>query len=279
MSIDEKYISDAEIILSHRYDNGSDYWSTDDRKLLKGAPYTTLESMLYLLELGMPSDNKVMRDTANLIFSNWRQDGKIKVYSGGIYPCHTALAINVLCHMGYSDDDRIKKSFNYFLDTQQADGGWKCNKYSFGRGEETVYSTPYTTLVVLDLFRFSPYFNNNPQLDRAVNFLLEHWIIRRPISPCHYGIGKLFMQIQYPFRGYSLFYYVYVLSFYNIAKNDERFLEALEMLRQKTVNGKIYVERAVPKLAGLNFCKKGEISELATKRYEEILNNIKSHET
>ena len=83
------------------------------------------------------------------------------------------------------------------------------------------------------------------------------------------------MQIQYPFRGYSHFYYVYVLSFYNIAKNDERFLEALEMLRQKTVNGKIYVERAVPKLAGLNFCKKGEISELATKRYEEILNNIK----
>lgn len=62
MSIDEKYISDAEIILSHRYDNGSDYyyWSTDDRKLLKGAPYTTLESILYLLELGMPSDNKVM---------------------------------------------------------------------------------------------------------------------------------------------------------------------------------------------------------------------------
>ena len=96
MSIEEKYISDAEIILSHRYDNGSDYWSTDDRKLLKGAPYTTLESILYLLELGMQSDNKVMRDTANLIFSNWRQDGKIKVYSGGIYPCHTALAINVL---------------------------------------------------------------------------------------------------------------------------------------------------------------------------------------
>ena len=26
--------------------------------------------------------------------------------------------------------------------------------------------------------------------------LLEHWTIKRPISPCPYGIGKLFMQIN-----------------------------------------------------------------------------------
>ncbi len=61
MSIESKYISDMETILSHRYDNGADYWTTADHKLLKGAPYTTLESILYLLELGIPTDDEVMR--------------------------------------------------------------------------------------------------------------------------------------------------------------------------------------------------------------------------
>lgn len=273
--MEQQYMADVEAILSHRYDNGADYWTTPDHKLLKGAPFTTLESALYLLELGVPPEDEVMKHVAALIFDGWREDGRIKVSpTGGIYPCHTALAVNVLCRMGYADDERVKKSFDYFLATQQQDGGWKCNKYSFGRGEETAYSTPYTTLEVLDLFRYARVLNKEQRLDRAVEFLLEHWVIRKPISPCHYGIGSRFMQIEYPFRGYGLFYYVYVLSFYDRAKADPRFLEAFEALRSKTVHGEVPVERVVPKLGALRFCKKGGTSELATRRYQEILRNL-----
>ena len=114
-----------------------------------------------------------------------------------------------------------------------------------------------------------------PALDKAVDFLLEHWTIRKPIGPCHYGIGTLFMQVEYPFRSYNFFSYVYILSFYNRAKEDKRFLEALKTLESKMVDGQIVVERVVPKLAGLFFCKKGEASPLATKRYHEILKNLK----
>ena len=157
--------------------------------------------------------------------------------------------------MGYSQDQRVQNSFQYFLNTQEDDGGWKCYKYSFGRGEETNYSTPNTTLIVLDAFRFTKHFNENKALDKAVHFLLEHWVIRKPISPCHYGIGKLFMQVEYPFRGYNLFHYVYVLQ-------------------SKLLDGQIVVERVVPKLAKLSFCEKGKPSALATQRYQEILMNI-----
>ena len=54
------------------------------------------------------------------------------------------------------------------------------------------------------------------------------------------------MQIEYPFRGYNLFYYVYVLSHYENARKDMRFLEAFHALEQKTENGKIPVERCSP---------------------------------
>lgn len=277
MAIDKQYASDVEAILSHRYDNGSDLWTTPDKRLLKGAPFSTLESALFLLELGMEPTDPLLREAAELLFSTWQEDGRFKLYpKGSIYPCHTAHAANVLCHMGYAGDIRLQKTFRHFLDIQYIDGGWRCNKFSFGRGPETEYSNPFSTLTALNAFRFSDYLNKEPALDKAVDFLLEHWTIRKPIGPCHYGIGTLFMQVEYPFRNYNLFVYVYVLSFYDRAKEDKRFHEALEMLESKMSDGQIVVERVVPKLAGLSFCKKGKPSQLGTKRYHEILKNLSS---
>jgi len=275
MAVEEQYSSDVEVILSHRYDNGADYWTTPDKRLIKGAPFSTLESVLFLLELGMEPTEPLLKETTELIFSTWREDGRFKLYpQGAIYPCHTANAANVLCHMGYASDVRLQKTFQHLLDTQYIDGGWRCNKFSFGRGPETEFSNPLPTLTALDAFRFSNYLNKEQALDHAVDFLLAHWTIRQPIGPCHYGIGTLFMQTEYPFRNYNLFVYVYVLSFYNRAKDDRRFLEALKTLESKMVEGQIVVERVNQKLAGLSFCKKGEPSALGTIRYHEILKNL-----
>lgn len=79
------------------------------------------------------------------------------------------------------------------------------------------------------------------------------------------------MQVEYPFRNYNLFLYVYVLSFYNCAKKNNRFLEALKILESKMIGNKIVVESVVPKLSKLSFCKKGESSEIAKTHYYEIL--------
>ena len=67
-----------------------------------------------------------------------------------------------------------------------------------------------------------------------------------------------------------------MLSFYDAAKHDPRFLEALAVLQSKLKDGQMVVERPHAKLAKLSFCKKGEPSELATKRYETILSNLES---
>ncbi len=275
MTTKNKYLSDVDIILSHRHDNGADFWATPDKRLLKGAPFTTIECPLYLLELGISPDDPVMKETANLLFSVWQPDGRFKIFpKGSIYPCQTIAVAQTLCYMGHAKDKRLAQTFKHLLDTQYPDGGWRCNKFSFGRGPETEYSNPNPTLIALDAFRYTDGFNGEPALEKAVEFLLRHWTIKLPIGPCHYGIGTLFMQVEYPFRNYNLFEYVYVLSFYKKAINDSRFLEAFELLKSKTVNGQLIVERVVPKLAKLSFCKKGKPSELATKRYNEILNNL-----
>ena len=275
MAVENKYQNDVDIVLSHRHDLGADFWTTLDKRLAKGSPFSCMDSALMLLELGMEPSDPILREVAELFFSIWKKDGRFKLYpTGGILPCHTAYAANLMCRLGYVEDERIQTTLRHFLDTPYTDGGWRCNKFSYGRGPETEYSNPLPTLNALDAFRHSAYLNNEPKLDKAVEFLLAHWRIRTPIGPCQYGMGSRFMQVEYPLWGYSLFQYVYVLSFYDAAKKDERFLEAHHALQDKLVDGVIIVERSVPKLAKLKFCRKGQPSELATKRYNEILTNI-----
>lgn len=275
MAVEQQYLSDVEAILSHRYDLGADYWTTPDKRLIKGAPFSTLECVMYLLELGMEPCAPVLKEAIELILSTWREDGRFQLSAkGAIYPCHTNHAAQVLCQAGLAEDDRVQKTLEHMLQTQQPDGGWRCNKFSFGRGPETEHSNPHPTLMALNAFRFTKQLNTNAALDLAVEFLLMHWEVKKPIGPCHYGIGSLFMQLEYPYRGYNLFEYVYVLSFYRRARGDKRFLEALNALSSKAPDGQIIVERAVPKLAKLHFCTPQKVSGPASGRYREIMQNM-----
>lgn len=175
--------------------------------------------------------------------------------------------------MGYTQDERTRKTLRRPLEVQSDDEGLRCNKFSFGCSPKTGSSNPRSTLAVLNTFRFTDTLNREPALDKVVDFLLKHWMIKKPIGPCHYGIDTLFMQVECPLRDYNLLQYVYVLSFYNRAKKDKRFLEALAALRVRLTNAEVVVERVVPRLAKLSSCQKGKPSEPAAMRYQEILAN------
>lgn len=275
MTVPRRFQPDVEAILARRHENGGDLWATSDGRLGVGSPFSTLECALMLTELGMDPSESVLKKTGELVLRSWREDGRFRLApKSAIYPCHTAGAAAILCRLGYASDVRLKKTFDHLLEIRHTDGGWRCNTYKFGRGPETNFSNPGPTLVALDAFRFTDLLNHDVRLDRAVKFLLDHWATRKPLGPCHYGIGALFMKVEYPFLRYNLFYYVYVLSFYNVAKRDRGFQDALRALESKRVDGKIVVENPNRKLAGFLFCKKGEPSELATRRYREILRNL-----
>ena len=273
MAVAAQYQADVEAILATRRDNGADYWATPDRRLSKGGPFSTIEAPALLMELGVGSSAQVLRGTAKLLLSTWREDGRFRLSpSGAIYPCHTINAARVLSLLGYGSDVRLHRTFDHLLDTLHDDGGWRCKKFSFGRGPETEFSNPGPTLLALDALRLAGLADSVPA--SAVEVLLGHWVSREPLGPCHFGIGTLFLQVEYPFSSYNLFGYVHVLSFYDQAKHDPRFREALAVLESKLVNDQIVVERVHRRLAGLTFCRKGEPTELGTARYQEILANV-----
>lgn len=274
--VSKKYISDVEFVLARRHDNGADFWASADGRLAVGEPFSTLTSLLVLHELKMARTHEAVRGALQLIRGAQRDDGRYRLApSGALYPCATAAAARVLCRFAQARDHRLQQTLVHLLETQHDDGGWRCNKFPYGRGPETEFSNPGVTLSVLDVFRFTDQVNKNPDLDRAVDSLLDHWVVRRPMGPCHFGIGTLFLQVEFPFLRYNLFNYVYVLSFYDRAKDDPRYLEALRVLESKLdARGRVVVERPNRRLAGLSFCAAGRPSDLATARYHEIVKKL-----
>ncbi len=277
MTIPKQCQVDVKAILARRHCNGGDYWASSNGGVYYGSPFSTIECLLVLSDLGMNSDNPIVKRTGECILSRWREDGRFRAAPGGaIYPCHTTGAARALCRAGYARDKRLERTFEHLLSTAHTDGGWRCSKFMFGRGPETEFSNPGPTLNALDAFRFSRRLNKERELDRAVEFLLGHWETRKPLGPCHFGIGTLFMKVEYPLLRYNLLNYVHILSFYDRARRDSRFREALQALQSRMRDGKVVVENSHRELASLSFCRKGLPSEPATHTYRQIMQNLRN---
>lgn len=277
MAVPKDYEEDVAAILARRHDNGADHWATPDGRWGKGSPYSTFDCALMLHELGVARSNPVLKGAAQVFLASWQEDGRFRPFPRGtIYPCHTANAARVLGRLGYARDRRLKRTYEHLFETQHEDGGWRCNTVKLGRSPETDASNPGVTLGVLDAFRFTPHAGTDRRLDAAVATLLAHWKSRVPRGPCHFGIGTLFSKLEYPFLRYNLFYYVHVLSFYRSARKSPAFRQALAALEAKLAGGKVVVENPNRGIARLAFCRKGEPSRAATKRYREILKNVRS---
>ena len=98
--------------------------------------------------------------------------------------------------------------------------------------------------------------------------------VPEPIGPCHFGMGTLFNKTEFPFFRYNIFYYTYVLSFYQKATKDKKFKEAYLKLKTKLKDGEMVIENPIRLLANLDFCKKEKPSLLATKRFLQIEKNL-----
>lgn len=276
MTRKQQYKNDVTFLLSKQHTNGGELWACADGSIGKGSPFSTRDVASMLRELGYTRQDSIVKNIAELLFQHQQPDGRFKSSSSGaIYPCHTIGTTRVLCWLGYSKDKRLRKTFDYLLSIQEEDGGWKCNKFSFGRGPETIHSNPGTTLEALDALRFRDEEIIRQAANRAVAFLLWHGEYKLPVGPCHFGIGSLFKQTEFPFFRYNLFYYTYVLSFFPEATHDKRFKQYFKLLSSKLQDGKLIIENPNRHLAHLQFCMKSQPSELATRRFREIEKNVR----
>jgi len=264
----------VRVVADKRRDNGGDFWATPDGRWGTGSPFSTFDCVLILHELGVPKSDRLLTGAADVLLAAVAEDGRIRpAPKGTVYPCHTANAARALGRLGHGRDKRLAKTFERLLETRHEGGGWRCNRAKLGKSAATDASNPGVTLAALDALRFTRH-RDDERLDAAVRTLLSHWKTKAPLGPCGFGIGTLFSQIEYPFLRYNLFYWVYVLSFYPKAVRSREYRQALKLLESKLEDGRVPIENPNRRLAKLAFCRKGETSRAATRRYREILANV-----
>jgi hypothetical protein len=265
-------------ILERERVNGGPCWSRADGNIHAPAGFSTLLVLNVLGELGATStSDRLIADGCELVFGYQTADGAFRYApASSKLACIAGQALAGLGRLGLGRDPRAEAGYDWLLESQREDGGWRCPTVKLGTSPETDASNPGATLFVLDAFRFR---RNTPEqeerLGAGVDSLLRHWQSRAPLGPCHFGIGSRFLQVEYPFWRYNLFYYVYVLSHYPGVREDERFADALDRLATHVSDaGEITVDAPPREWRRYAFARKGEASELATRRWQEIRANL-----
>jgi hypothetical protein len=269
------YNSEVQEIIALSNINGGLYWSRNDGDIHAPTGFSTIDVLNTLGEIGVHfNDFEIIQKAIDFIFNLYDPKGCFRYSSkSSKLPCITARILTAFGRLGYMTDDRIERCFQYFLDTQQKDGGWRCATVKLGKSPETDSSNPGTTLYILDAFRFRKNSTSEcSQLNQAIEFLLSHWETRLPLGPCNFGIGSRFLSVEYPFLRYNLFYYVYILSKYKMANKDNRYNKALNILLLSTENDKLVLTNPHKSWRKYSFAQKNQHSEIATRRLQEIIN-------
>jgi hypothetical protein len=86
----------------------------------------TWRQLSYLVEkYGMTREHPSIENAAEFLFTKQTDEGDFRgIYSNQYSHPYTAIILETLIHAGYEKDRRVKDTFDWFLRTQQNEGGW-----------------------------------------------------------------------------------------------------------------------------------------------------------
>jgi hypothetical protein len=195
--------------------------------------------LFILADIGLTFKDISLESLAEEIFRFQRQDGSFVIPPNveDTYFCMSAIFISSLARMGYREDPRIEKYIRLALNSQSNDGGWYCHYFGYDPGVE---SCPMDNLNLLMLMGQYEKYRENPQLNGAIDRLLDHWEKRYHLHG--FGIGRRFRSLQYPAVKYGILRVLDVLSLFPYAIDSRSFWSMLDLVKQKAVEGKYTAE-------------------------------------
>jgi hypothetical protein len=226
--------------------------------------------LFILADIGLTIKDLSLEDLAENVFRFQRQDGSFVMPPNveETYFCMSGILISSLAKMGY----RIEKYIRLALNSQQNDGGWYCHYFGYDPGVE---SCPMDNLNLLMLMGQYDKYRESPQLNGAIDRLLDHWEKRYHLHG--FGIGRRFRSLQYPAVKYGILRVLDVLSLFPYAIDSRSFRSMMDTVRQKVVDGRYRPEIIDSTYAEFDFAQQDRPSRWLTflvnrleKRIEDI---------
>ncbi len=198
---------------------------------------TTFWLLPILADFGFTKRNKKVAKACEYVFGLQLESGGFNSFTlGKPADCHTAILVEPLAKMGFSNDPRLERAYHWLVSRQRQDGGWWCKDTAqIGGPREKESSCAFATTFVLGAMAQNPSLKKSKVAKRGVEFLLQCWENRGKIRYAGHDsqIGTGWEKLKYPFTDYRILRSLDTLSQLEFAKKDQRFKEMVDMLTSK----------------------------------------------
>lgn len=150
--------------------------------------------------------------------------------------CDAPLLLYSAAKIGGTEEISIQKGVVH-LKTLARENGWPCvvskELGNFrGPGRKTD-PCPDATLIMLKLLALFPQEKDSSEAQLGIECLLHLWEQSRELHPYMFYMGTDFRKLKAPFIWYDLLHVAEVISQFDFARRDERFVEMLELINSK----------------------------------------------
>jgi hypothetical protein len=237
--------------------------------------------LFFLADIGLTVNDLHIDKEAKWIYDLQASDGTF-VTMDGMKPsffCIPTILLAALKKMDYNDDVKLEKFIRLIFKTQRLDGGWHCAKQrSVGQRLQDTESCPMDNQNILLLLGQFKEYRRDSRLNGAIDLLLTHWEKRREKwRPYGFGIGTDFVKLKYPAVTYGILRVLDVLSLFPYAVKSKSFKEMMNLVREKSDNGRFYAESIVNFFSDFDFGQKNEPSRWITFLINRIEKKISEH--
>jgi len=225
-----------QTLLSRRNRNG--YWGTrKDLHTWWPKKDTTFWLLGVLADFGLRKADRGLAKACEYVISTQHAEGGFG-WSPPPTPaeCFTGILTEALAKLGYADDPRLARAYDWLLSRQRSDGGFWCKRTAQPGGpRQAEPSCAFASLCVLAALVQHPVHRRSASTERAVAFLLSCWERRDEVKYAGHDsqIGKGWEKLKYPFTDYRVLKYLDAVSRTPFARSDRRALEILDMMVSK----------------------------------------------
>lgn len=150
------------------------------------------------------------------------------------YSCLTGNMAAALVRIGYVNDVRVRKAFEWLVKIQNRDGGWLC-PYWRAHVKDT-HGCFYGTICPLEAFSEIPRKNLTKEMEQAIERGAEFLLMHRLFKADHHDykvIKQSWLKLSFPwFYGYNILRGLDILTKLGYVE-DERLRDAIEVLLEK----------------------------------------------
>jgi hypothetical protein len=237
--------------------------------------------LAFLADMGLTTDDEGISPIIQKVKEHRSEEGlfqlstNIPVHFGGSGQdqgawalCDAPLVMYSVVKMNKINTTETHKGVDFLLSLKR-ENGWPCavskelGKFR-GPGKKDD-PCPYVNLIMLRLLALFPEYKDSPAVRTGVECLLSCWETSKERHPYMFYMGTDFRKLKAPFIWYDILHVADVVSQFEFATKDPRFLEMLNIINAKVDKDGLFMPESVWKAwEGWDFGQKTKPSPWVT---------------